>query len=263
MDRLLFAIRCSLLIVIGTSLAGCSHFGEDFFARNEQGEWYDLSYKFDLAWNQGGPPLEVLAKSQDGDLRRRAIERLTEPGDAKQREHYITVLGAAARSERDAICRLAAVQQLGTYKDPAATKALVDAYQIPANVQEKNGIIQVTIVQALGKTKDPAGLTTLVAALDPKNTEDLRAAAAHSIGKFPPSQPLYDASAALLASFKQEKSTVVKHEVHQSLVRITGRDLPANPQVWEQTFQQAAAKDEPLAKEPGMLLRLASWWNDD
>ena len=71
------------------------------------------------------------------------------------------------------------------------------------------------------------------------------------------------ASAALLASLKQEKSTVVKHEVHQSLVRITGRDLPANPQVWEQTFQQAAAKGEPLAKEPGMMLRLASWWNDD
>ena len=91
----------------------------------------------------------------------------------------------------------------------------------------------------------------------------MRASAAHAIGKFPPSQPLYDTSAALLATLKQEKSTAVKHEVHQSLVRITGRDLPANPQAWDQAFQQAAAKGEPLAKEPGMMLKLANWWNDE
>lgn len=263
MDRLQFAIRCSLLIVMSIGVAGCGHFYEDISARNDKGEWWDFGYKWDLAMNQGGPPLEVLAKSQDGDLRRRAIERLNEPGDAKEREHYIMVLSTAARSERDAISRLTAVQKLGTYKDPAATKALVEAYSIPANIQEKNGIIQVTIVQSLGKTKDPAGLTTLVAALDPKNSEDLRASAAHSLGKFPPSQPLYDASAALLASMKQDKSTAVKHEAHQSLVRITGRDLPANPQVWDQAFQQAAAKGEPLAKEPDIMLRLVNWWNDE
>lgn len=254
-----FAIRCSLLILLGASVSGCSHFGEDFYARNDKGEWWDLGYKLDLAWNQGGQPLEVLAKSQDGDLRRRAILRLTEPGNQQERDHYVTVLAAAARSERDAICRLAAVQVLSTYKDPAATKALIDAYVVPANAQDKNGMIQVAIIEGLGKKKDPAAMETLVAALDPKNQEDLRAAAAHALGKFPD----YKSSEALLASLKQERSTAVRYEAHQSLVRITGRDLPPNAQVWEQAFQQAAAKGEPLAKEPGMMLKLANWWNDD
>lgn len=259
MNRLRFAIWCSFVILTSSGLGGCSHFGDDFMARNEKGEWWDIGYKFDLAWNQGGPPLEVLAKSQDGDLRRRAIMRLSEPSNPQEREHYLTVLSSAARSERDAVCRLAAIQQLITYKDPAATKALIDAYQIPANAQDKNGMIQVTIVEALGKRKDPAAIETLTLALDPKNSEDLRAAAAHALGKFPD----YKSSTALLASLKQERSTVVRHEVHQSLVKITGRDLPPNAQEWEQAFQQAAAKGEPLAKEPGMMFRLANWWNDD
>lgn len=258
MNRLRFAIRCSLLILISSGLSGCSHFGEDFFARNEKGDWYDLGYKFDLAWNQGGPPLEVLAKSQDGDLRRRALLRLTEPSDPKEREHYLTVLTSSARSERDAVCRLTAIQQLSTYKDPAATKALIEAYQVPSNAQDKNGMLQVAIVEALGKRKDPAAMDTLTAALDPKNSEDLRAAAAHSLGKYPD----YKSSEALLASLKQERSTVVRHEAHLSLVKITGRDLPPNPQVWEQAFQQAAAKGEPLAQEPGLMLKLANWWSD-
>lgn len=257
MNCLRLSIRCSLLILM-LSCAGCTHFGDDFTARNEKGEWYDIGYKLDLAWNQGGPPLEVLAKSQDGDLRRRALMRLAEPSDPKEREHYITVLATSARSERDAVCRLTAIQQLNTYKDPAATRALLDAYQVPANAQDKNGMIQVAIVEALGKRKDPAALDTLTAALDPKNPEDLRAAAAHALGKYPD----YKTSEALLASLKQEKSTAVRYEVHQSLVRITGRDLPPNAQVWEQTFQQAAARGEPLAKEPGMMLRLANWWSD-
>jgi hypothetical protein len=255
MVRLTFAIRCSLFIFLGSMLSGCAHFGDDFTARNEKGEWWDLGYKFDLAWNQGGAPLEVLAKSTDGDLRRRALLRLSEPGDSKEREHYLTVLSTAARAERDTVCRLAAVQQLATYKDPTATRALVEAYQVPANVNDKYGVIQVTIVQALGQRKDPAGMDTLVAALDPKNQEDLRAAAAHSLGRFPD----YKASEALLASLKQERSTSVKHEVHQSLVKITGRDLPADAGAWETAFQQAASKGEPLAKEPNPFIKLVNW----
>ena len=118
---------------------------------------------------QGGPPLKVLAESQDGDLRRRAIMRLAEPSDAKDREHYITILATAARSERDAVCRLAAVQQLATYKDPVATKALVDAYPVPSNSTDMGGMVQIAVVDALGKRKDPAAMDTLIAALDSKN----------------------------------------------------------------------------------------------
>jgi HEAT repeat protein len=247
-----------LLMLASMAFTGCSHFGDDFTAYSPEGKWYDLGYKLDLAWNQGGPPLEVLAKSQDGDLRRRALLRLSEPGNEQERAQYIEILSTAARNERAAVNRLTAVQVLGTYKDPAANQALIAAYQVPANANDKNGMIQVAIVQAMGKRNDPASVDTLVAALDPKNQEDLRAAAAHSLRKYPD----YKTSEALLASLKQEKSTAVKREVHQTLVQITGRDLPPDAAVWEQTFQQAAAKGEPLAKEPGMMMKFASWWSD-
>ncbi|HMP16767.1 MAG TPA: HEAT repeat domain-containing protein [Gemmatales bacterium] len=248
----------SLFIFLLLISTGCAHFGDDITAYNPEGKWYDLGYKLDLAWNQGGPPLEVLATSQDGDLRRRALLRLTEPSNEQERAQYIEILSTAARTERAAINRLTAVQMLSTYKDPAATQALLAAYQVPANANDKNGVIQVAIVQALGKQKDPAALDILVAALDPKNQEDLRAAAAHSLRKYPE----YKASEALLATLKQEKSTAVRREAHRTLVYITGRDLPDDPQVWEQTFQQAATRGEPLAKEPGLFFRLANWWSD-
>ncbi len=253
------SFRGLFALLMTIQVTGCSHFGEDFFARNDKGEWYDLGYKLDLAWNQGGPPLKVLAESQDGDLRRRAIMRMTEPANAQDREHYLTVLAASAKSERDTICRIAAVQQLATYKDSQATQALADAYQIPANASDKNGIVQVAVVQALGQRKDPAAMDTLISALNPKNNEDLRAAAAVSLGKF----PNYKAAEALLASLKQERNTAVRHEVHNSLVKITGRDLPREAQAWEQAFQQAAATGEPLAKEPNPLVKLVSWWGGD
>jgi HEAT repeat protein len=253
-----FVVRGVALVLLASGSSGCTHFWDDMKALNERGEWFDFGYKMDLAWNQGGPPLKVLAESQDGDLRRRAIMRLTEPGDEKEREHYILILSTAARSERDTVCRLAAVQQLATYKDPKATQALADAYAVPANATEMGGMVQIAAVDMLGKRKDPAALDTLVIALDPKNRDDLRAAAAQALGKY----PNYKAAEALLASLKQERNTAVRHEVHTSLVKLTGRDLPPDAAAWDQAFQQAATRGEPLAKEPSTFIKLASWWSE-
>lgn len=253
-----FSSLTILLSVCCYACSGCSHFGDDFTAYNPEGKWYDLGYKLDLAWNQGGPPLEVLAKSTDGDLRRRALLRLTEPSNPQDRQQYITILASAARTERDAVCRMTAVQVLGAYKDPAATQALIAAYQVPSNSTDKNGMVQVAIVDMLGKRKDPAAMETLITALDPKNPEDLRAMAAHSLGRYPD----YKSAETLLASLKQERSTAVRMEVHQSLVKITGKDLPADAAAWEQAFQQAAQKGEPLAKEPNSFIKLVNWWSD-
>jgi HEAT repeat protein len=247
------------VVLLCSGLGGCGQFGDDLFARNEKGEWYDFGYKMDLYWNQGGPPLKVLAESQDGDLRRRAIMRLTEPSNAQEREHYLTILTAAAKAERDTICRIAAVQQLATYKDPRATQALMEAYAVPAaGGSETSGMLQIAIVQALGQRKDPAALETLTAALDPKNNEDVRAAAATALGKY----PTYKSAEALLASLKVERNVAVRYEAHASLVKVTGKDLPNDASAWEQAFQQAAAQGEPLAKEPNSFIKLVNWWSE-
>jgi HEAT repeat protein len=257
MDRPDF-VRLIIVALFASCLAGCGHFSDDFWARNENGDWWDFSYKWDLAWNQGGPPLKVLAESQDGDLRCRAIMRLTEPNNPQDLEHYLTILAAAAKSERDVICRIAAVQQLTTYRDPKATQAIIEAYQAPAKGMDTGVMLQLAIVAALGQRKDPAGMDTLVDALNPKNPADLRAAAAQALGRF----PNYKSAEALLASLKQDRNIAVRHEAHESLVKLTGRDLPPDAAAWELAFKQAADKGEPLAKEPTLMMKLANWWVD-
>jgi len=251
-------VRLIMFAFFAFSLGGCGHFSEDFWARNENGDWWDFSYKWDLAWNQGGPPLKVLAESQDGDLRRRAIMRLIEPSNPKDLEHYLTILAAAAKSERDVICRIAAVQQLATYRDARATQAIIEAYQVPVKGNETGIMLQLAIVTALGQRKDPAAMDTLLDALNPKNPEDLRAAAAQALGRF----PNYKSAEALLASLKQDRNVAVRHEAHESLVKLTGRELPPDAAAWDQAFKQAAEKGEPLAKEPSTMMKLVNWLVD-
>lgn len=250
--------RISLALLGGLLLfcTGCSHFGEDLFARNERGEWYDFAYKMNLAWNQGGAPLEVLSKSTDGDLRRRAILRMTEPGDAKTRSEYINILATAAKNERDEVCRLAAVQQLATYKDEQVAPVLIEAYQHPNNNTAANGMIRIAALDGMSKYKAPEAMEQLVAALETKNNDSERSIAARGLKNY----PNYRAAEALLNSMKQERNVAVRTEAHQSLVKMTGRDLPNRPEVWEQAFHDAAAKREPLAKPENSLLKLVNFW---
>src|SRR5262249_34550158 len=93
-------------------LAGCVNLYDEVTSRN-------FNVK---SWFVRPNPLVVLEKSTDGTERARALRSLKEPpaGGKYQQEHELSVriLTAAATTERQPLCRLAAIQTLAGYKDP-------------------------------------------------------------------------------------------------------------------------------------------------
>src|SRR6202011_3617900 len=77
-------------------------------------------------------PLVVLRDSQDADDRARALRALREPlrngGDVRDQDVVVTVLTTAAMSDRQIVCRLAAISALRHFQDPRAVEGLKEAY---------------------------------------------------------------------------------------------------------------------------------------
>ncbi len=123
-------------LVAGLGLAGCANFWDDVTSRD---------FKVEQLWKPHPDPLVVLRDSNDGNERARALRALREPkqhgGTDQEQDMVLRVLTAAAVNEKTAWCRLAAIQTLGTFKDPRAVQALRAAYDqagnmIPAAVQQ-------------------------------------------------------------------------------------------------------------------------------
>ena len=77
-------------------------------------------------------PLEVVKNSKDGTKRARAIRCLKEPnlngGTPEQQDLYVSVLNYTAANDSQALCRMAAVDVLRTYRDGRAVDGLKEAY---------------------------------------------------------------------------------------------------------------------------------------
>jgi HEAT repeats len=77
-------------------------------------------------------PLDQLRKSQEGDVRAKAMLELQEPKrsgrPASDQDEVIQILQSSATTENRAICRLGAVEALGRFEDPRATQILMQAY---------------------------------------------------------------------------------------------------------------------------------------
>src|SRR5262249_11169940 len=73
-------------------------------------------------------PMVVLRDCPDGDKRAKALRALHEPkahgGTDQEQDAVVRILSTAAVSERQPLCRLAAIQALGEFKDPRAVDAL-------------------------------------------------------------------------------------------------------------------------------------------
>ncbi len=77
-------------------------------------------------------PLDLLRKSQEGDVRAKAMLALQEPKrsgrPAADQDEVIQILQSSATTDNRAICRLGAVEALGRFEDPRATQILMQAY---------------------------------------------------------------------------------------------------------------------------------------
>ena len=252
------------LIGLGTALAGCAQLKDDLSARSPSDKFGDnVAFRMQLLFNRW-EPLDVLAYSRDGDMRARAYRKLREPsqhgGGQKEQDMVVEALSTGARTEKDVVCRLAAVEKLGEFKDPRVPQALTDAFYAPLNLQEQRAIVRVAALQSLARTGDPSTVETLAQALAHDPDKDVRHAAAEGLGRFETEQ----ATLALVRVLREEKRDVaLRHQAHQSLKQITKRDLPPRAEAWEEFFRQPTPPDGRQAKEGKRFFDLASWLGTD
>jgi hypothetical protein len=256
---------CRLMLAGGllTGLAGCSHFWEDVTSRsNEPGVWANVKYRWDLVFNRPDP-MQVLATSNDGDMRRRALATLETQGsfwNKQDPETILRLLSACAANEPDPINRALAVERLAELKDPRVPQLLIDVYQAPVNAEPRALPVRLAALRGMGQSKDPATIEVLTAAVQDRELHvDLRFAAADALG----SHQNYHAANSLVKVLREERDVALKYRAHQSLQKMTGRkDIPARADSWEEAFRQAAATGQPLQREPSPLLKLVNWWSD-
>jgi HEAT repeat protein len=246
-------------------------------------------------------PIEVLEKVQEGDDRVRAMRNLKEPrencGTAAQQDRVIAILQASATTEKRPLCRLAAVEALGRFKDPRAGQILIAAYHnapndggptagagspegvTPAAVSglaikgalstftpETVTTLQCLSLEAIGKTRSADGLQLLLqvasapaerpklggvqpagalVSLEATNLPsegdkiDVRLAAIRALGNYEKDP---SATRALVGVLRADKDVAVRGRAHESLVKITGQDLPADGQAWANWLEKGAKR---------------------
>jgi len=223
-------------------------------------------------------PMYVINNSTDGDKRAKAFRMLREPlangGTQKDQDAVVTVLVNAAANDRQALCRMAAIQALRDFKDPRAVEGLKDAYYKSENFpkeQMSGSIIRCQALAALGQTRNPAALDLLVKVLkeppivgddQEQQKMDEREQAARALGYFNTEQ----AKEALFGVMKTEQDIGMRKCVYDSLVASTGRHLPDDPQVWDDYLHKPHKDGEAIPGEPGFFDRMmeilpVNFWN--
>jgi hypothetical protein len=219
---------------------GCANFWDDVTSR-------------DFTWNgmfNKPNPLVVLRDSTDGDKRARALSALHEPkqygGSDAEQDAVVNILCTAAATEKQPLCRLAAIQSLGQFKDPRAVKGLTEAfYNASTFSPETTTVIRCEALTALGNTGNPAAVELLARVvreppaegpdLEKQQTLDVRIAAARALGRF----SHYQATEALVRVMQNERDVALRDRAYESLQAATGKKLPPDPKEWDQLLHQA------------------------
>lgn len=225
-------------------LCGCAGFWDDVTSRNFHVQ--SLFVKSD--------PLVVLRDSNDGDERAKALRALQEPkqngGTDEEQNALVQILTTAAVNERQPLCRLAAIQTLGRFKDPRAVQGLIEAfYQANSFSPETTTVLRCQALTALGKTENPVAVELLARVVreppaegteqEKQQTLDVRIAAARALGNFSQQQ----GTEALVHVLRTEKDVALRDRAHDSLQAVTGEKLPPDAQAWDNFLNQTIDKD--------------------
>jgi HEAT repeat protein len=186
-------------------------------------------------------PMTVLRDSSDGDARAKAMANLKEPrrngGSDAEQEEVMRILTVAATSDSQPLCRMAAVQKLGTFQDARAVPALTSAYeaaaQLPPEVAEA---VQSRALSSLGETRQPAAINFLVTVATKRSPADGtdrerqqartgRIAAVRALNNYDHSPEVADAMAQLM---QNEKDVALRDRARETYVKVTGHEPPAD-----------------------------------
>jgi HEAT repeat protein len=214
-------------------------------------------------------PMVVLRDCPDGDKRAKALRALQEPkqhsGTDQDQDAVVRILSTAAVTERQPLCRLAAIQSLGEFKDPRAVDALKEAFfTAGAFAPETTTLLRCQAISALGRTGNPAAVDLLARVVreppaegtdfEKQQSLDVRIAAARALGHFNQPQSIE----ALSSVLKSEKDVAMRDRVHESLQLATGKQLPPDAPEWDQVAK-AASSGAPT-EEPRTKLNLMGWF---
>lgn len=216
-------------------LCGCANFWDEVTSR-------DFKFKNLFVHKE---PMVVLRESKDGDERAKAMLKLHEPnqhgGSAQEQDEVMKILTQSATQDPRPLCRLAAVEKLGEFKDPRAVEALQGAFygvfnEFPPEISTR---IQCQTLTSLGRTGNPDVVVFLAKTLrePPAERSDLAQqrtdrcmAAARALSRF--NNP--EATEALARVLQNPKEDVALRErAHESLQVATGHHGPPDYQAWE------------------------------
>ncbi len=232
--------------------SGCANTWDEVWSR-------DFSLK---EWWTPPDPLVVLKDSTDGDRRARALRALHEPkehgGTDKEQDFVVQLLNNAAATEQSALCRMAAIEALETFKDPRIVKGLEEAYyRATSFAPDTASIVRCVALEALGTSRQPAAIDILVRVLreppvageaseaEKQQKINERTAAARALGNFKGSA----ADTALVAILKSEKDIALRNRANDSLQASTGQSFGPDAKLWED-YLLHAGKDQPTGIVP-------------
>lgn len=264
-------MRTTLTACVCVLLCGCAASFDDMTSRTWRQEF--LQHPIQAVF-VAPDPLVVLRDSQDGDARAKAIKRLSEPkgsgGSDKQQDDIINILTAAATTEPDPYCRLAAIEKLGSFHDPRASQALVAAWQglereqgehagPPSNPSEllkrkqyrpdrlacppeTLTLIQTRTLDALARVGKPEAVTVLAEVAAQRSTvtdgeaersrkHTLQLAAVRGLGESKDPRAGV-ALVAVLRTSQTGKDVDVRDQTVASLRSVTGKDFGSDAQAW-------------------------------
>jgi HEAT repeat protein len=262
--RCLFGIACLLV-----GLPGCANFWDELLSSERDWRYITNINKPD--------PLVVIrdndASKPNADHVRRAqaLTELREPlkngGNAQEQETYLNILGAAATTDREPLCRLAAIRSLGKFQDPRAARLLEDVFKqqkLPFTADYNNMIRRESLV-ALEQIHDPASLRLMIEVarqpgppkkadrVDSTQTQDEKVVAIRALGKYH-EQEAMDALAFVL---KSEKDIALRHRAHQSLEESTAKRWPDAFEEWQKADVRPLPKESATAEA---IQLMTGWW---
>jgi PBS lyase HEAT-like repeat len=276
-----------LALSLLTSAAGCANFWDDVTSQKFK------EHPFQTMFTTPDPVLVLRDPESTGDERAKAMRRLKQPtmigGGNALLDEEMQYLTAAALNDKQPLCRLAAIETLGRFQHPQVVPTLIAAYtklQTDATPTNPDGtpalarssqiweraftpetvtLIQCRTLRSLGETKNPAALPTLLAAVrseprkdaseaEKQQARDVRTAAVRALGNFPGDGQV---AAALVQTMQSERDIALRDRAQESLVAVTGRDLPADPQVWQRYLEHP--ESVPPA-EPSVIRTVGAWF---
>jgi len=263
-------VRWRIVLTLAGLLAavpGCANFWDEITSSER-----DMRYAFN--YNKPDPLIVIRDNDSskanaDGLRRAEALGRLKEPlkngGNAQDQDAYLRILGAAATTDREPLCRLAAIRALGKFQDQRAASTLEDVFnqqKLPFTA-ENNSMIHREALVALENMRDPSSLPLLIRVArqpgPPKNadrvdrmqTQDERIVAIRALGKYREKEAV-DALAFVL---KTEKDIALRDRAHSSLEESTGKRWPTQFDEW-----QKASVDPLPPDDRNQVIQLMSSW---